>query len=208
VRVLLLIALALLGLAALACGDNGEPSAAPTPTGELAETPATSPEVTPGATDVNIEAVLPAADDLPEGWQFQGIEECGASTPRGTLCPTSGITTGRVAFAIRGPGENLSVVVVVAEPDQAATVTDVIVARALTGERPWTRETIDSPVPGTERLQQELSDVSPPRMVERIVFNQGSVVVDVSLSLYQDQQDLTAQEIADLVHQRINEQLP
>jgi hypothetical protein len=204
-RLALFILLTLLTMLA-GCGGNGEPSPKSTPA--TAETPAAPQEMTPGTAGVNIDAIILTADDLPDGWQFQGIDECGGSGPRASLCPAQGILQGKVFFATRGVGENLSAVVVVADPGQAETVAEAVVSRALTGERPWTQETVDEPVVGTVKLEQELTDVSPVRVVQRLVFHRDPVVVDISLSMYAESQDISIDQLAGLIEERIARQSP
>ena len=208
-RLVLFAILAFIGVWATACGGDGEPSPADTPTAAEGTTTAiATPGASPAATDIDIDATLLEPDDLTEEWQFQEVDECGATGPHSSLCPPGAVAHGKVAFATRGTGENVSAIVVVAEPGQAQAVAEAAVSRALTGERPWERETVDEPVAGTVRLTQELTDVSPPRVVRRLIFHQDPFVVDISLTVYEASQDLSVEELAALIDQRIARQLP
>ena len=191
-----------------ACGD-GEPSPESTPaTTEAATTPTVPSETTPAIVDVDIDAVILASGDLPEGWEVQGVDECGGSGPRASLCPQQGVIRGKVFFATRSAGENLSAVVLVTDPGQAETVAEAVVSRALTGERPWTQETLDEPAVGTVRLEQELTDVAPARVVRRLVFSRDPVVVDISLTVFEASQDIAIDQLAALLEDRIARQSP
>jgi len=208
-RSALLAVLAAAAFYATACGGGEQPSPTFTPVpAETAATPIVTPGPSPTSIAFHIDAALLQPNDLPEDWQFQGVDECGGNGPRASLCPGQGVVGGKVAFATRGPAENLSVVVVLAEPGQAEAVAQSIVARALSGERPWNRQDVDQPVPGTVRLDQELSDMSPPRVVHRIIFYQGPVVADISLNIDQTSQDPSIDQLAFLIQERIASHLP
>jgi hypothetical protein len=206
-RFLLLVIVLAVGVWVVACGGDGEPSGAGTPT-EGAATREAGSVSTPVAADIDLDATLFGPADLPEGWQFQGAEDCGGTAAYTSLCPAQGVVRGKVALATRQPGENISAVVVVAEPGQAETVAQAMISRAFTGERPWDRETVDAPVTGAVRLVQELTDGSPPRVVQRIIFSQDPVAVDVSVSVLEPSEDVAVDELAALIQERIAGQLP